>query len=85
MTSSVAFVTKSYAPDLERCELLCRSIDALAPEAGHWIIVDRRDLAAFRVAAEQQNDAARDDGGAAAARPRPEARDLRSRLRRTSG
>jgi hypothetical protein len=48
MTASVAFVTKSYAPDLERCELLCRSIELLAPGARHWIIVDSRDLAAFR-------------------------------------
>jgi hypothetical protein len=48
MTASVAFVTKSYAPDLERCELLCRSIELLAPGASHWIVVDSRDLAAFR-------------------------------------
>jgi hypothetical protein len=48
MTASVAFVTKSYAPDLERCELLCRSIELLAPGTRHWIIVDSRDLAAFR-------------------------------------
>ena len=48
MTTSVAFVTKSYAPDLERCELLCRSIELLAPGARHWIIVDSRDLSAFR-------------------------------------
>ena len=48
MTASVAFVTKSYTPDLERCELLCRSIELLAPGASHWIIVDSRDLAAFR-------------------------------------
>jgi Family of unknown function (DUF6492) len=46
--ASVAFVTKSYAPDLERCELLCRSIEAFAPGARHWIIVDSRDLASFR-------------------------------------
>jgi Family of unknown function (DUF6492) len=48
MTPSVAFVTKSYALDLERCELLCRSIEQLAPGTRHWIIVDSRDLAAFR-------------------------------------
>ena len=47
MTASVAFVTKSYGPDLERCELLCRSIELLAPDTRHWIIVDSRDLAAF--------------------------------------
>jgi hypothetical protein len=48
MTTSVAFVTKSYVPDLERCELLCRSIELLAPGARHWIIVDSRDRVAFR-------------------------------------
>ena len=48
MTTSVAFVTKSYAPDLERCELLCRSIEVLAPGTRHWIIVDSHDLSAFR-------------------------------------
>jgi hypothetical protein len=48
MTRSVAFVTKSYEPDLERCELLCRSIEVLAPGTRHWIIVDSRDLKAFR-------------------------------------
>jgi hypothetical protein len=48
MTRSVAFVTKSYEPDLERCELLCRSIEVLAPGTRHWIIVDSHDLKAFR-------------------------------------
>ena len=45
---SVAFVTKTYTPDLERCELLCRSIALLAPGAAHWLIVDSRDREAFR-------------------------------------
>ena len=45
---SVAFVTKSYRPDLERCELLCRSIELLAPGVRHWVIVDRRDRSAFQ-------------------------------------
>jgi Family of unknown function (DUF6492) len=47
LTTSVAFVTKSYTPDLERCELLCRSIELLARGIHHWIIVDSRDRAAF--------------------------------------
>jgi hypothetical protein len=47
VTGSVAFITKSYTPDLERCELLCRSIELLAPGIQHWIIVDSRDRAAF--------------------------------------
>jgi hypothetical protein len=46
--TSLAFVTKSYEPDRARCELLCRSIELLAPAARHWIIVDARDLPAFR-------------------------------------
>ena len=46
--TSIAFVTKSYEPDRARCELLCRSIELLAPGAHHWIIVDARDLPAFR-------------------------------------
>lgn len=45
---TLAFVTKSYAPDRERCELLCRSIELLAPGTSHWIIVDSRDRAVFR-------------------------------------
>jgi hypothetical protein len=46
--TSVAFVTKSYGPDRERCELLARSIRLLAPGTRHWIIVDARDRGAFR-------------------------------------
>lgn len=46
--TSIAFVTKSYEPDRARCELLCRSIEQLAPGAHHWIIVDARDRPAFR-------------------------------------
>jgi hypothetical protein len=45
---TVAFVTVSYAPDRDRCALLCRSLDALAPmTADHVIIVDRADLPQF--------------------------------------
>jgi hypothetical protein len=46
--ASVAFVTKSDAPDLERCELRCRSLELLARGVNHWIIVDRRDRSAFQ-------------------------------------
>ena len=46
---SVAFVTVSYGPDRDRCRLLCRSMDALAPAiSDHVIIVDRADLPQFR-------------------------------------
>ena len=40
---TVAVVTKTYAPDLERCELLRRSVDIQAPGAIHSIIVDAQD------------------------------------------
>jgi hypothetical protein len=46
---TVALVTVSYGPDRDRCGLLCRSIDALAPANwDHVIIVDRADVPAFR-------------------------------------
>jgi len=46
---TVAFVTVSYGPDRDRCGLLCRSTDALAPPSlEHVIIVDRSDLPKFR-------------------------------------
>lgn len=44
---SVAFVTVSYGPDRDRCALLTRSLDALAPQGEHWIVVDRADLPLF--------------------------------------
>jgi hypothetical protein len=47
MTPSLAFVTPSYPPDLERCELLVQSLDRFGPAFNHYIIVDRADMAAF--------------------------------------
>jgi hypothetical protein len=47
--SAVAFITKSNAPDLERCELLCSSLELLAPGVSHWIIVDRWDRSALQL------------------------------------
>jgi len=44
----LAIVTKSYGPDLERCRLLCNSIDRFIPEAvNHYLVIDRRDLSLF--------------------------------------
>lgn len=45
----LTIVTPSYRGDLDRCELLCRSVDRFA-SAGmdHVVVVDRRDLARFR-------------------------------------
>lgn len=44
---SLAFVTPSYPPDLERCALLVQSLDRFGPAFKHYIIVDRADMAAF--------------------------------------
>jgi hypothetical protein len=45
---SFAMVTKSYLPDLKRCELLSESLDHCAPHVSHYLIVDRHDWSAFR-------------------------------------
>ena len=42
-----AVVTPTYLPDLARCELLAESLDRMAPAVAHYLIVDRRDRAAF--------------------------------------
>ncbi len=47
MTPTLAFVTPSYPPDLERCELLVASLDRFGPAFRHYIIVDRADMPAF--------------------------------------
>jgi hypothetical protein len=44
---SFAVVTPTYLPDLARCELLAESLDRVAPEVGHYLIVDHRDRPAF--------------------------------------
>src|SRR5688500_2960121 len=36
VTPTVAFVTISYGPDRDRCVLLRRSMEALAPSVEHW-------------------------------------------------
>jgi hypothetical protein len=40
-------VTPTYFPDLARCELLAESLDRMAPDVIHYLIVDRRDRRAF--------------------------------------
>lgn len=45
---SFAIVTPTYLPDLQRCELLAESLDRTTPDVPHYLIVDRRDRAAFR-------------------------------------
>lgn len=44
---SFAIVTPTYLPDLQRCELLAESLDRSAPHVPHYLLVDRRDRAAF--------------------------------------
>jgi Family of unknown function (DUF6492) len=45
---SYAIVTPTYPPDLSRCELLAESLDRCAPDVPHYLIVDRRDVSAFK-------------------------------------
>ena len=46
---SNALVTASYAPDFERCRLLCETIDRHVTGLGrHYIRGENRDLAFFR-------------------------------------
>ena len=46
-TPTLAFVTPSYGPDLERCALLVESLDRFGPSFRHYIIVDRVELPDF--------------------------------------
>jgi len=49
ITEQLSIVTCSYAPDVKRCQRLCRSIDRLVPKhIEHCIIVPRRDYPLFR-------------------------------------
>lgn len=44
-----AVITPSFAPDFERCKLLCQSMDRfISPKWKHYLIVDRRDIAIFK-------------------------------------
>ena len=41
-------VTPSYAPDFDRCQLLCRSVEKfISPSITHYIIVDKQDFPLF--------------------------------------
>ncbi|WP_425351410.1 DUF6492 family protein [Kumtagia ephedrae] len=47
--SRAVMVTASYAPDFERCRLLCETADRhVAGMAHHYILVEGRDVALFR-------------------------------------
>lgn len=46
---TAAIVTASYAPDFERCRLLCETMDEfLSGASHHYILVESRDVALFR-------------------------------------
>ncbi|WP_421914440.1 DUF6492 family protein [Mesorhizobium sp.] len=46
---TAAIVTASYAPDFERCRLLCETIDRhVSGMAHHYILVEQRDVTLFR-------------------------------------
>ncbi len=45
---SFGLITPSYAPDFERCRLLCETRQRFLPDAvKHYIVVDRRDVLLF--------------------------------------
>ena len=49
VAGTAAIVTASYAPDFERCRLLCETIDRFVTGAPrHYILVEQRDVALFR-------------------------------------
>lgn len=44
-----AFVTPSYGPDFERCQLMCESVDRFTDaDVRHYLVVPRRDERLFR-------------------------------------
>lgn len=49
-----AFITPSYAPDFQRCKLLCWSIKKfISVPVKHYIVVDQKDRALFQELADQ--------------------------------
>jgi hypothetical protein len=49
VTVACTIVTASYAPDLERCRLLCETMDRhVEGWSHHYILVEHRDVALFR-------------------------------------
>jgi hypothetical protein len=49
MTLSTAIITASFAPDLERCRLLCETIDKrVTGYSKHYILVEHADVALFK-------------------------------------
>jgi Family of unknown function (DUF6492) len=49
MSLRFGIITPSYAPDFERCRLLCQSIEQfVSPPVHHYIVVDQADWALFQ-------------------------------------
>ena len=49
MTRSTAIITASFAPDLDRCRLLCETIDKrVTGYSKHYILVEHADVALFK-------------------------------------
>jgi hypothetical protein len=49
MTRSTAIITASFAPDLERCRLLCETIDThVTGFSKHYILVEHADVSLFK-------------------------------------
>lgn len=48
LIDSIAFVTPTFRPDLERCTLLVESMNRLAADFKHYLIVDHAEIPAFR-------------------------------------
>lgn len=45
----LSMITCSYAPDFQRCQRLCRSVDRwVSGDIAHWLVVPARDVAMFR-------------------------------------
>ncbi|WOJ97792.1 DUF6492 family protein [Congregibacter brevis] len=45
----LSMITCSYAPDFNRCERLCLSVDRwVSEEIIHWLVVPKRDIALFK-------------------------------------
>lgn len=54
---NVSIITPSYAPDFERCRLLCESIDSFVSQYHkHLIIVDHKDYTQFKSLASGKTD-----------------------------
>lgn len=49
MTGRFAIITPSYRGDIERCRLLCASVDAFVSDlSAHYLLVEDRDVTMFR-------------------------------------